>query len=337
MKLRTVLGSIASAGVLAAVLAVPAAADTPPDCGQAQAIVIKTQIADNHAASKVTKLTAARTKAHAELAAAVTADTNEDADNPPDAQDAAVHTDQLALAAANALPADGKLATDPTGKAFKVAAAQTALNAAEKADATEDGNGVKESPSDPTDAKLAAAQKKSDNADKALAEAITDKANADKALSDAQAGLKVCQGATGATGADGGQGPQGLPGVDAQIVLSPNVCAEAEIQPGNVPSLIHVVALTPCPATAPPAPASPPVVGSPVVVCPPPPPCPCPAPVSTPAQAPVILAPSNGNPSPIYTLPTPSTPDTSQVGTVPSGPVNTGGGSMAGQLPGTSR
>lgn len=87
-----------------------------------------------------------------------------------------------------------------------------------------------------------------------------------------QNGAPGKDGQPGAVGPVGPVGPIGLPGlngkdgIDARIVLSPGVCADASIQPGDVQRLVRIVALIPCPAIVPPAPAAPPTPGGPVTI-----------------------------------------------------------------------
>lgn len=146
--------------------------------------------------------------AHAELAAAVTADTNEDADTKPDAEDSAViaagqdvTTAEGNLAAAKAADtaedAGPPVKTDPVGpgdpadqlvtqRTTELATAQGVLKTKQNADAAEDGNGVAETPSDPADAKLAAAHKKADSADKELTNAQNAEGAAEQGIVDAE-------------------------------------------------------------------------------------------------------------------------------------------------------
>lgn len=251
-----------------------------------------------------------RDSATSDLAAAKAADTADDTAHPTPADPAAGDALDKAVAA----------------QTVRLSNAQTAIARDQGLDAAEDGIGVEEDPQDTQDLAVAADRVAINGVDGTAAKLKTAQdaeRKAEQGVADAKAAAdKACA-----------PGKDGKDGIDAQIVLSPGVCAEAQIQPGDVQRLIRVVTLVPCPPATPPAPAVPPVVGGPVVVCPPrtPPPCQtCTPPV-------VVNPPSNGNPGPVYTLPAPSTPDTSQVGSVPSGSVSTGGGSMAGVLPGTSR
>lgn len=126
--------------------------------------------------AKLAEAQEASNKAHAKVNKAVKAD------NAEDAQDAAVTTATTNLAAATALPADGKPITDPTGKAYKVQAATVALNAATAADTGTGG----EDPNDTQDAALAVAKSDAFDADQRLHKAQIAEGTAEQAIVDAE-------------------------------------------------------------------------------------------------------------------------------------------------------
>lgn len=106
-------------------------------------------------------------------------------------------------------------------------------------------------------AAIDAAQQTRDAKISAADRAYTDGGTAGK-MADAQA-------AQDARGKEADTACKGEPGVDARVVLSPDVCARVLVRPASPQRLIKVVALIPCPPAVPPAPPVPPKTGDPVV------------------------------------------------------------------------
>lgn len=171
--------------------------------------------------------------------------------------------------------AQGNVAADQaklTASNTEFDSATKALAAARAADAAEDGavDAPADDPSKPDAADVAksAAESRAFRAGEAQSsaqhtyDADLSTANNAKAAADT-----ACQGPAGPVGPAGVAGAVGPKGIDARIVLSPLVCAQAVVTP-DARKLVRVVTLIPCPAAMPAPPTVEPKPGDEVVVIP---------------------------------------------------------------------
>lgn len=165
---------------------------------------------------------------------------------------------------ANTLLADRNIATEADALVGSRASADTSEDATLVPPETA---AVPEAPGEPTDTELAGAKAAAVTAHgNVSADQTADNLAQATVTADQKAADAACQGKPGDPGTNGTNGTNGRDGIDARIVLSPGVCAEAVITPDQTAKLVRVVTLIPCPVQTPPAPPQPPVIGQPVTI-----------------------------------------------------------------------